>query len=159
MEKNELSVNPQLLWAKAYHALVFSSREKIIHRKQVGLIWRYSVFLKLIIISHGSVRRTQKCISIGQGKRSKPVSDAQSMLAIANERFLDKLTERVSLEWSTMLLWIDWRIQVHEYDRLYCFPNPIRAAGGTEIYYNIHKGTAIQRSDTKRFPIYEETQS
>ena len=107
-KKNELSVNPQWLRAKAYYAIVFSGREKIIDRKQVGLIWWcYSVFLKLIIISHSSVRRTQKCLSIGQEKRSQPVSDAQSMLVIANARFLDKLMELVSLEWSTMLLWID----------------------------------------------------
>ena len=106
MEKNELSVNPQWLRAKAYRKLVFSGQEKIIDWKQVGLIWCYSVFLKLIIISHGSVKRTQKCLSIGQGKRNKSVSDAQSMLAIANERFLDKLPERVC--WSDQPCYYDW---------------------------------------------------
>ena len=38
MEKNELSVNPQWIRAKAYRKLVFSGQEKIIDQKQVGLI-------------------------------------------------------------------------------------------------------------------------
>ena len=37
-KKNEPSVNPQWLRAKAYRALVFSGREKIIGGKQVGLV-------------------------------------------------------------------------------------------------------------------------
>ena len=43
-KENELSVNLQSLLAKAYRTLVFSGQEKIIHQKQAGLSWCYSVF-------------------------------------------------------------------------------------------------------------------
>ena len=49
-----------------------------------------------------------------------------------------------------MLLWIDLSIQVREFDRLCCFLNPIRAAGGTEILFTIF---------TKTPPFKEVTQN